>query len=236
MALQCRFNDLLVRAAAELYEDHRDRMRQPDLIPTSNAIHDADLVLFFEGLDCGLIRLERGGRFNTWDQPAPGGRWGLLSRSRDGGWYNTEYLPQLAGYVELVRRLGYPAGRVLFELPPRSLQLDLAVLTDQGTVAVLGEAERDAGMLDPLTDAVRRRFSQAPPGEETRRRGDEARQLAWRLWRTRAPYLWLVGPGVRRAYRSSFDPLSLDTIPSLPTAEQLGLVNQPAAPVTPPTL
>ncbi len=38
MALQHRFHDLLVRAAAELHEHHRDRMRRPDLIPTLNAI------------------------------------------------------------------------------------------------------------------------------------------------------------------------------------------------------
>src|SRR6266508_3359359 len=111
MTLQHCFHDLLVRAAAELYQDHSDRMQQPDLIPTPNAIDDADLVLFFEGLDCGLIRLERGGRFNTLDRPTLGGRWALLSRSRDGAWYNAEYLPQPATYVELVRRLGYPSGR-----------------------------------------------------------------------------------------------------------------------------
>lgn len=127
----------------------------------------------------------------------------MLSRSRDGGWYNAEYLPQLAAYVELVR-LRYPPGRVLFELPHRSSQLDLAVLTDLGTVAVLGEAKRAAGMLDPLIAAIRERFSQVQPGEETKRRGDEARQLAWRLWRTGAPCLWLVGPGIRRAYRCSY--------------------------------
>src|SRR6266498_383798 len=169
MHLQQRFRDLLVRAAAELYEDHPDRMERPDLIPTPNTIDDADLVLFFEGLESGLIRLERGGKFNTLDRPTPSGRWSLLSRSRDGGWYNAEYLPQLAAYIELVRRLGYPPGRVLFELPQRSLQLDLAVLSDEGTVVVLGEAKRAAGMLDPF-DRCRPRSVQ--PGSA--RRGDQA--------------------------------------------------------------
>src|SRR6266540_3951306 len=84
MHLQQRFRDLLVRAAAELYEDHPDRMERPDLIPTPNTIDDADLVLFFEGLESGLIRLERGGKFNTLDRPTPSGRWSLLSRSRVG--------------------------------------------------------------------------------------------------------------------------------------------------------
>src|SRR6266511_1068027 len=88
----------------------------------------------------------------------------------------------------------------------------------------------------PLIDVVRDRFSQAPPGEETRRRGDEARQLAWRLWLTRAPHLWLVGPGARRAYRCSYAPLVLDTTPSLPSAEKLRLTRPPAAQMVPPTL
>jgi hypothetical protein len=149
-------------------------------------IDDADLAWFFEGLDSGLISLARGGRFNTLDRPMPGGRWALLSRSRGGGWYNAEYLPQLAAYVELIRRLGYPAGRVLFELPSRSLQLDLAVVTDAGAVAALGEAKR-AAMLERLAHAVGKRFRDTPPGDENKRRGDEARQLAWRLWTTRTP-------------------------------------------------
>jgi hypothetical protein len=38
--------------------------------PAPNAIDDADLGLLFEGLDRGLIRLERGGKFNTLDQAA----------------------------------------------------------------------------------------------------------------------------------------------------------------------
>jgi hypothetical protein len=236
VVLQDRFHELLVRAAAELHQDHRDRMDRPDLLPTPNVIADADLVLFFEGLDSGLISLERGGRFNTLDRPTPGGRWALLSRSREGGWYNAEYLPQLAAYVELIGRLGYPAGRVLFELPPRSLQLDLAVLTDAGTVAVLGEAKRAATMLDSLATAVRQRFGHAQPGEDSKRRGDEARQLAWRLWLTRTPYLWLVGPGVRQAYRCAYDPLVLHRIPSLPTATEQGLAHRPPTLLFPPML
>jgi hypothetical protein len=74
MHLQQRFRDLLVRAAAELYQDHPDRMERPDLIQTPNTIADTDLVLFFEALDSGLVRLERGGKFNTLDRPTPGGR------------------------------------------------------------------------------------------------------------------------------------------------------------------
>jgi hypothetical protein len=236
MDLHERFQQLLARGSAELHQDHPDQMRRPDLLPTPNAIDAADLALFFEGLDNGLISFARGARFNTLDRPMPGGRWALLSRSRAGGWYNAEYLPQLAAYVELIRHLGYPAGRVLFELPTQSLQLDLAVVTDPGTVAVLGEAKRAAPMLGRLAHAVVERFGDAPPGEDTKRRGDEARQLAWRLWITWAPYLWLVGPGVRHAYRCSYDPLALQPIPSLPAADNLGLATAPTAAIAPPSL
>jgi hypothetical protein len=125
MDLQERFQQLLVHGSAELHQDHPDQMSQPDLVPTPNVVHDADLALFFEGLDSGLISLKRGGRFNTLDRPMPGGRWALLSRSRAGGWYNAEYLPQLAAYVELICHLGYPAGRVLFTKPTRSWRLGM---------------------------------------------------------------------------------------------------------------
>lgn len=67
---------------------------------------------------------------------------------------NAEYLPQLAAYVGAVEDLGFPYERVLFELPARALQLDLAVLDDAQRVVVLGEAKRSAGMLDRLLDDV----------------------------------------------------------------------------------
>jgi hypothetical protein len=73
MDLQHRFHDLLVRAAAKLHQDHRDRMDRPDLLPSPNVIDDRDLVLFFEGLDGGLISLQRGGRFNALNRPTPRG-------------------------------------------------------------------------------------------------------------------------------------------------------------------
>lgn len=70
-----------------------------------------------------LINPHSAGRFNTQDRPTPDGRWGILSRSKAGGWFNAEYLPQLAAYVEATLELGYPSPRVLFELPAQSLQL-----------------------------------------------------------------------------------------------------------------
>jgi hypothetical protein len=196
-----------------------------DVFPTPHAIADEDLRRFFLGLQYGFVTLVRGARFNTLDRPVTGGRWGLLSREKTGCRYNAEYLPQIAAYVEAIHDLGYPAERVFFELPPAALKLDFAVVRDDGEVVVLGEAKRAVGMLDPILREIQDRYRMADPGAEGR---NEARQLAWRLWRTRAPYLWFIGPGERRAYRVRYAPLAFEALPALPAATEIGLGHVPA--------
>lgn len=110
MNVRRRFDELLRRGSAELFADNPTRMRSGALIPTPNVIDDADLDRFFAALEAGLITLYRGARFNTLDRPKPGGRWSLLSRAATGGWYNAEYLPQIAAYSEAIVRLGYSPG------------------------------------------------------------------------------------------------------------------------------
>lgn len=73
----------------------------------------------------------------------------------------------------------------MFELPSSALQLDLAILDDQGQVVVLGEAKRESGMLPKLVTAAVERFALAAPGADSKKRGDEVRQLAWRVWTRR---------------------------------------------------
>lgn len=226
----------LEAASAELFASNPGGMRSPRLLPTKNVIDDGDADLFFAGVDAGLIRLHPGGKFNTYDRPTSGGRWSLLSRSREGGWYNAEYLPQLAAYVDAVLRLGYAKERVLFELPTESLQLDLAILDDTGRVVVLGEAKREVGMLAKLLASISQRYANSAPGDETKRRGDEARQLAWRLWTVRPQYCWLIAPGQRMAYACDFDPQRLSGGGSLPQAHALGLGHRPPQLLRPPRL
>jgi hypothetical protein len=227
---------MLAEASAELYEDYPELMSTSALKPTKNPIEDGDLELFFEGIDHDLISLHRGGKFNTADRPKPAGHWSLLCRSRDGGWYNAEYLPQLAAYVELITRLEYPKERVLFELPGRALNLDLAVLDDDNRVVVLGEAKRSVPMLEKLLLSMADRFVALPPSPETKKRGDEARQLAWRLWTVKPSYILLAGPGVRRGYECTVAPLHLTRLADLPRATALGLDRRPPRPLAPPTL
>ena len=231
-----RFQALLTAASAELYADHPGVMSTPDLLPTANVIDEGDLRLFFLGVDAHLIRLERGGKFNTFDRPKAGGRWSLLSKSKKGGWYNAEYLPQLAAYVDAIVNRAYPKDRVLFELPTESLQLDLAILDDTGRVVVLGEAKRETGMLPKLVRSVELRFSDQAPTDDTKKRGDEARQLAWRLWTVRPGLCWLIAPGERVTYRCAYDPLTMTSAGSLPDAQELGLDHRPPAPLAPPRL
>lgn len=231
------FLELLERSSAQLYADHPDLMDTGDLIPTPNEIHEADVALFDEGRAASLTTVFRGGRFNTLDRPIPGGHWGLLSRSHEGGWYNAEYLPQIAAYVDAVLHLGYPAGRVLFELPGSALQLDLAILDDFGRVVVLGEAKRDAAMLQTLRHNLDRRYAVAAPDMTTAK--DEARQLAWRLWTVAPDYTWLIGPNHRAAFTTRISPLRLEptTDGRLPAASDLGLDRPPSvAMMRPPTL
>ncbi|MEU8799557.1 hypothetical protein [Spirillospora sp. NPDC048819] len=236
MSLLDDFIELLQRGSAELYADNPDLMSTGELIPTPNTIDVGDLALFFAGLERGLITLHRGARFNTLDRPTPTGRWGLLSRSRAGGWYNAEYLPQIATYVDAIINLRYPAERVLFELPPAALQLDLAILDDESNVVILGEAKRDTGALKPLREGALSRFADKAPGPETKKRGDEQRQLAWRLWTVRPRLTWLIGPGYRAAFATSSPPLQLTALPRLPDAVALDLAHRPTRMMPPPAL
>lgn len=178
-----QFEQLLFEASAALYAANPEVMDSGGLLPTTNVVDPGDVALFFRGVDAGLVDLRPDGRFNTMDRPTAVGRWALLSRSRRGGWFNAEYLPQLAAYIEAILDLGYPRERVLFELPVQSLQLDLAILDDPERVVVLGEAKRSTRALAPLArGVVSRFFESAAPSEASKRRGDEQRQLAWRLW------------------------------------------------------
>lgn len=124
---------------------------------------------------------------------------------------------------------------MLFELPASALQLDLAILSDEGRVVVLGEAKREYSLLGRLRSACISRFGQAPPGVETKKRGDEARQLAWRLWTVKPTYTWLIGPGQYDAYRTHTNPLQLDREAQLPAASEVGLDHERPRPLIPPT-
>jgi hypothetical protein len=231
-----QFLALLRAQSGELFARHSDVMASGDLLPIPNVIDEGDARLFFEAVEAGIVEVGSDGRFNTLDRPTPGGHWALLSRSQRGGWFNAEYLPQVAAYADAILHRGYPANRVLFELPASALQLDLAILDDDGRVVVLGEAKRAASMLDRLVTAVMDRFGAAPPGEETKKRGDEARQLAWRLWTVRPALLWLIAPGVREAYSCSFEPLELSPAGGLPRAAEMSLGHDPRVQLAPPSL
>lgn len=231
-----KFEELLAEASQVLYGANRNTMESGQLLPTPNVVDAGDVELFFRGVGAGLVQLAPDGRFNTRDRPTPQGHWALLSRSARGGWFNAEYLPQIAAYVEAILDLGYPHERVLFELPAKSLQLDLAILDDDGAVRVLGEAKRSTPALSALRRGVVERFGQEAPTVESKRRGDEQRQLAWRLWTVSPELTWLIGPGHREAFRTELAPLRLSSLPKLPLASELELAHRPRQQLAPPLL
>lgn len=183
-----------------------------------------------DGFDRGLVAWRDGTHFDTLDRPLPPkGRWWLTEK--DGSRHRPcwEFVPQIAAYVELIRDLGFHHHRVLFDTPPEAGQLDLAVMGNSGRVVVLGEAKKESRDLDKLLATLGTHAEAAPEF----RSGDEPRQLAWRLWSTRAEYLWLVGPADRRAFHVSHAPLRLEPINCLPSAMEMQLTGEPASPIRP---
>lgn len=185
-----------------------------------------DVAQLLEGVDSGLIEFKALGRFNTLDRPTSVGHWSMLSFYRAQTIINGEYLPQLACYVDLIRRLRYPAGRVLFEPGDRCERVDLTVLNDGGRVVIMGEAKVDPSQPDDLVQRMRARYSTAPPQTETKPpkgREYEAWKTADAVWKLRPRLLWLVAPGVRAAYEMTYEPLLLRLVDDLPAAITLGL-------------
>lgn len=193
--------------------------------------HDCEAVA--AGVELGLIFWRPDGRFDTLDRPRPPrGRWWLIEKDGETRRPCWEFVPQLAAYVELIRDHGYHRNRVLFDTPQSALQLDLAVLGDDDSVVVLGEAKKESVDLDKLERGLLAHLDDEPEPK----RGDEPRQLAWRLWVTRARYLWLIAPSDRRAFKVEHEPLRLTRIDELVSAGALGLVDGPAEVMTPPRL
>jgi len=63
-----QFKTLLQRGAAELFEDSQNRMTCPELFESPHEIVEEDLRRFFLGVQCGIVSIVRGARFNTLDR------------------------------------------------------------------------------------------------------------------------------------------------------------------------
>jgi hypothetical protein len=181
--------------------------------------HDAEL--FASGVDLGHLRIDDRGYLLTRD-PHQTTAWLVEGNPC---WPCWEYLPHAAAYVELIERHGFPIPAVRFETPgvEHGIDADLAIVDANGSVVVLGEAKKESRELDRLLEQLPA-YAAADPGPPTTREPRRAvRKLAHRLWRTRAPWLWLVGPADRRAFEVSYGPLTLRGQPSLPNPDDLAL-------------
>lgn len=184
-----RLRGCAVRMERELVEIS-DRDRAVRLI-------EADAQTVEKGFSDGLLAMESASRVRTLD-PLQASAWLVEGDPACALW---KALPQLAAYVELLQA-GYPEAAVRFETPENELGLDLAVVNDEGQVLLLGVARAEPLELAKL-EALVPTFDGADGGVRSMREipGREAQQLAYQLWSTRAPYLWLVAAGARRLFR-----------------------------------
>lgn len=169
-----------------------------------------------EGFSEGLLSMLSGGRVRTLDPRQPT----VTLVAGDPVRPRWEALPQLAAYVELLRS-GFPELAVRFGTPESELGLDLAAVNDDGQVLLLGVARAEPlelaklEALVPTFEGDRAHLARVVPGRE-------AQLLAYQLWVTRAPYLWLVAAGARRLFRVRYGrTIKLARVRVLPMPEEL---------------
>lgn len=177
---------------------------------------EADARSVETGFASGWLAIEWVNRVQTLD-PRQATAWLVEGNPAHLCW---EYLPHLAAYVEMLAA-GYPERAVRFETPDSELRLDLAAVDEEGRVLVLAEAKAEPIQLTKL-EALVPTFEGDPGWPGRTSPGREAHRLAHQLWATRAPYLWLVAAGVRRAYRVSYErTIKLALMKGLPDAAEL---------------
>jgi hypothetical protein len=205
-----RLRGCAVRMERELVEI-TDRDRAVRLI-------EADAQTVEEGFGDGLLAMESASRVRTLD-PLQASAWLVEGDPACALWKS---LPQLAAYVELLQA-GYPEGAVRFATPESELGLDLAAVNDDGQVLLLGVARGEPLELAKL-EALVPTFEGGNEGVGPMREipGREAQRLAYQLWSTRAPYLWLVAAGARRLFRVRYDrTIKLTRVRVLPMLDDL---------------
>jgi hypothetical protein len=169
-----------------------------------------------EGFGEGLLVMESASRVWTLD-PLQSSAWLVAGDPARARW---ESLPQLAAYVELLQA-GYPGAALRFETPDSELALDLAAVNSEGQVLLLGVARAEPLELAKL-EALVPTFEVGDVRSVRDIPGREAKQLAYQLWSTRAPYLWLVAAGARRLFRVRYGrTIKLTRVRVLPMAEDL---------------
>lgn len=177
---------------------------------------ESDAQTVENGFGEGLLTMESASRVRTLD-PRQASAWLVEGDPARARW---ELLAQLAAYVELLRA-GYPERAVRFATSENELALDLAAINDDGRVLLLGVARAESLELAKL-EALVQTFDGSGVRPVPDVPGKEAQQVAYQLWSTRAPYLWLVAAGARRLFRVRYGTtIKLTQVAVLPTPEEL---------------
>jgi len=169
------------------------------------------------GFGNGLLTIEGANRVRTRD-PNQVTTWIAAGEPAELNW---TALPLLAAYVELIEDHGYPRAALRVGTPDNELGIDLAALDEEGNVLVLARAEAEPIVLN-LLEALVVTYDGDPLAPSRGTPDGDAKVLAHQLRSTRAPYLLLVAPGTRRAYRVGYGrTIKLFPVPELPAGEML---------------
>ena len=191
-----------------------------DLAPISDRhrsvrLVESDARSVERGFAAGLLTIESVNRVHTRD-PKQVTTWLVQGDPAELNW---TALPALAAYVELIEDLGYPRTAVRFGTPDGEFAVDLAAVDEDGKVLVLGRAEPEPILLN-LLQALVVTYDGDPLTPWDGTQATDAERLAHQLRATQAPYLLLVAPGTRRAFRVTYGrTIKLHPVPELPTAD-----------------
>ena len=190
-------------------------------LPTD--FHPDEATGFLRAVDAGIVSVTDSGRCtlpSIHRASAKPTEPCLFSQRRDGSVYLAwrEYITQVGAVASLILDYGWPVG--LVALDPRTLEFDVAGFASSAGGALMivaGETKKTQAELSRLLaqmDAATR--SEVTPG---RRALTDGQKKYRGLVKERPRYFWAVAPGVRKAFRVSYEgqAASLEEIADLPT-------------------
>ncbi len=153
-------------------------------INNGNSFSEREIALLRKGVEEGLVSI-RGSKFQLKDEEKHIYSFFTLNR---------EYLVQIAAYVELINKYGYPLERCKFEYH----LMDVVVFQENGSHYIYVEAKKADNELQKLSESISK-YSENVPMDVGDRGNDPLRKCKY-IVKDRPKYLWLVGPEARSSF------------------------------------